>query len=208
MYDFLVDLDDFFCEKYANYDKLCGLKGYKMPKMQATRIDEFGRSFAYTLPSETLRLALQEDKEALLADLKTKLLDKTFSFSFRPVGLFRRIKNSFSKLAPYKILKVLLARHGVSEKEAGDTLSISEEVWEGVYKGKFTPTKNLIFSLALACHFTVEDVDGLFLACGEAWDFTSPKDVVVSYLLQTKIYGEDMIKAALEEYKIRNLFMQ
>ena len=33
MFDFITDLDEYFCEKYANYDKLCVLNGYKMPVM-------------------------------------------------------------------------------------------------------------------------------------------------------------------------------
>ena len=35
-FDFIEDLDEYFCEKYANYDHICILKGYEMPKMQTT----------------------------------------------------------------------------------------------------------------------------------------------------------------------------
>ena len=27
-FDFIEDLDEYFCEKYANYDHICILKGY------------------------------------------------------------------------------------------------------------------------------------------------------------------------------------
>ena len=63
-FEFIADLDEYFCEKYANYDKLCILPGYKMPLMQASKIDEFGRTRTYTLPAETMRLALQERKRS------------------------------------------------------------------------------------------------------------------------------------------------
>ena len=96
-YDFIADLDEYFCEKYANYDKLCVLNGYKMPLMQASEVDEFGRTRAYTLPANTMRLALQENKKDLLVQLKSKMTDITFSFSFEPVGFFARLKNNFSK---------------------------------------------------------------------------------------------------------------
>ena len=66
MFDFIADLDEYFCEKYANYDKLCVLQGYKMPKMQDTEVRTDGRTYAYTLPTNTLRLALQENKTELL----------------------------------------------------------------------------------------------------------------------------------------------
>ena len=41
-YAFISDLDDYFCEKYANYDRMCVLKGYVMPKMQTTQRREDG----------------------------------------------------------------------------------------------------------------------------------------------------------------------
>ena len=82
-FSFLEDLDEYFCEKYANYDKLCILDGYEMPVMQATKLDEFGRTYAYTLPAETMRLSLQKNKTELLKQLKTKLTDKSFSAKLR-----------------------------------------------------------------------------------------------------------------------------
>ena len=82
MYDFISDLDEYFCEKYANYDKLCVLKGYKMPVMQASEVREDGRTYAYTLPASTMRLAAQEKKAELLAALKERMTDVTFSYSF------------------------------------------------------------------------------------------------------------------------------
>ena len=108
MYDFIADLDEYFCEKYANYDKLCILPGYKMPMMQATELREDGRTYSYTLPANTMRLAKQEKKAALLAELKSRMTDVTFSFSFRPYGFFTKIKNSFSKYAFHKNLKKII----------------------------------------------------------------------------------------------------
>ena len=64
MDDFISDLDAYFCENYADYDKLSGLTGYRMPLMQATKKDEFGREVGYTLPKTEMRLALQENKES------------------------------------------------------------------------------------------------------------------------------------------------
>ena len=108
MYDFITDLDGYFSEKYANYDRLCILPGYKMPMMQASRVGANGRTETYTLPLENLRLAAQEKKAELLVELKKRLGDDTFSFSFRPCGFFKRIHNKFSKLAVHKYLNKLL----------------------------------------------------------------------------------------------------
>ena len=66
-FEFISDLDEYFCEQYANYDKICVLPGYRMPKMQDTREDEFGRKYSYTLPAKTMSLANQEKKAELLS---------------------------------------------------------------------------------------------------------------------------------------------
>lgn len=208
MYDFIADLDAYFCEKYANYDKLCILPGYKMPMMQASEVRADGRTYAYTLPASTMRLATQEKKAELLTELKNRITDTTFSFSFRPYGFFRKIKEKFSKFSFYKNLKVVLQKYKLSEQDAGELLNVSSEIWLGISKGKYAPTKNLIFSLALAAHLSMEDTQNLMLLCGYEFDCAIVKDVVVSYLLSQKVYNRSMIDAALAEYKVSNLFLK
>jgi len=208
MYDFIVDLDGYFCDTYANYDKLCILPGYVMPVMQRSERDENGNTRTYTLPANTMRLSNQEKKDELLADLKKKMVDATFSFSFRPVGAFARIRNAFSKTAVYKILNALLQKYGVSQAEALEQLSIDGEIWEGICKGKFEPSKNLIFSLALTAQFSYDDTQALLQACGYELNLALVKDVVISYLLNKKVYNRGMIDAALNEYKVTNLFIK
>ncbi len=206
MYDFLTDLDEYFCEKYADYDKICILPGYQKPTMHATTTDEFGRTRTYTLPAETMRLSLQQKKTELLAALKPKLSDLTFSFSFTPIGLWKRFLDKFSPYAFYKILRRFAQRQKESLEDWGKNLSVSPEVWKGICKGKFSPSKNLIFSLALSAHLSLDDATNLLLVCAEEFDFAYPKDVVVSYLLSKKIYDGDMVSAALKEFNVRNLF--
>ena len=86
--------------------------------------------------------------------------------------------------------------------------NIDAEIWQNVKKGKFAPTKNLIFSLALTLQFSMEDVNALFLFAEYEWDYTYVKDVVISYLLINKVYNREMISAALAEYKVENLFIK
>ena len=208
MYDFIADLDGFFCETYANYDKLCVLPGYVMPLMQRSEVRADGRTYAYTLPADTMRLAKQEKKDEILAELKTRLTDTTFSFSFRPVGKYERIKNLFSKFAFHKNLKQMLDKYGTSFAEAGESLDILEEVWKGIEKGKFEQTKNLIYSLALTAQFSYDDTCALMRLGGHHFNFADVKDVVICYLLQQKVYNRGMIDAALNEYKVSNLFIK
>ena len=208
MYDFLIDLDDYFCEKYANYDKICVIPGYRMPKMQTSTTDEWGRTYAYTLPSNTMRLALQENKTELLKALKEGMLDKTFSFSFAPIGFFRRVKYLFAKKTPKKVLLKLFETNKISKQEALEELAIDEEIWKNICKGKFKPTKNTIFSIALTSHFSLAETQTLLAVCEYELDYTIVKDVVISYLLQNKVYNRPMIAEALKEYKIENLFIK
>lgn len=208
MYDFLVDLDGYFCERYANYDKLCILPGYHMPIMQATKIDDFGRTYAYTLPSSNMRLALQENKDDILKELKKRITDKGFSFSFRPIGFFRRIKNSFAKVSPKKVLTEIMERNKLTSEEAQKELAIDEEIWKNICNGKFAPTKNTIFSLALTGHLSIEDTKSLMEINGYDFDFTVERDVVIAYLIENKVFSRPMIEAALAEYKVSNLFLK
>ena len=208
MYDFIADLDGYFCETYANYDKLCILPGYEMPVMQRSEVREDGRTYAYTLPANTMRLATQAKKDELLAELKKRMTDITFSFSFRPYGFFTKVKNRFSKLAFCKVFKKMLDKYGISPKDALENLSISEEIWTGILKGNFEPTKNLIYSVALTSQFSYDDTCALMTICGYSVQFTDVKDVVISYLLQQKVYNRGMIDAALAEYKVTNLFIK
>lgn len=208
MNEFILQLDEYFCDKYANYDKLCLLPGYKMPLMQASEIRADGRTYAYTLPPETMSLSRQEKKAEILAELKKRLVDVTFSFSFRPIGIFKRMRNLFSKYAPYKTLNQLLQKYKLTDEELLQGVNVSAEIWKGIRKGKYLPSKNLIFTLGLVGRFAYEDVQALLQLCEYAFEYTYVKDVVVSYLLKEKVFNATMIDRALEEYKVSNLFLK
>ena len=207
MYDFMVDLDAFFCEKYADYDKLCILPGYSMPVMQATEVRENGRTYGYTLPPETMRLALQEQKTELLKKLKEQMVDKTFSFSFLPLGFFTRVKNIFVPYAFHKNFKKILKKYNIAETSAFEGVAVADEIKKGILNGKYEPTKNLILSFALVAQISYEDTCDLLTLCGEKFDLAEVKDVVLTYLLQSKTYNSAMVDAAMTEYKISNLYI-
>lgn len=208
MYDFIADLDEYFCEKYANYDKLCVLDGYRMPKMQTSEVRADGRTYAYTLPANTMRLALQENKAELLIALKKQMFDKTVSFSFRPLHFFARCKNKFSKFGFPKYFRAVLNKYNADEKQVGEELALMPEIWKGICKGSFLPTKNLILSMSMAMHFSLDDTKNLLAVCGYELDYSIVKDVVISYLLTHKVYNADMIDTALKEYKVENLYLK
>ena len=208
MYDFIADLDDYFCEKYANYDKLCVLPGYRMPKMQTSEVRADGRTYAYTLPADTMRLATQEKKDELLKLLKEQMYDKTFSFSFRPLGMFARIKNKLSKYGFVKIAQMTFAKYNTTLEKALENVNVDGEICKNIAKGNFLPTKNTIFSLALSSHLTIDDTRNLLLVCDYELDPAIVKDVVLTYLIEQKVFNESMIARALDEYKVSNLFLK
>ena len=206
-FEFIKDLDDYFCEAYAGYDKLCLLPGYVMPKMHELKEDAFGDMVASTLPMSTMRLALQEKKEDILRAFKEKIVDVDFSFSFIPVPWYKRLKNLFSKKAYHKQLLEILKNSSVVAEEAANGLTIDDKIWKKILKGAYLPTKNLIFSLALTANLEYADVKQLLQGIGAAFDYTVVRDTVVAYLLFKKITNPEMKKAALEEYRVKNLFV-
>lgn len=208
MYDFIADLDEFFCEKYENYDKICTLDGYKMPTMQATKIDDFGREVGYTLPKTEMRLALQAKKTELLAQLKKGMVDKSFSFSFTPYKWTERISHLFNPHVFHKTFKQMLDANKLTKDEARSGLAVRREVWDGICGGKFAPTKNLLFSMAFTLQLSMDEMKKLMWVTYEKFDFAEVKDVVVYYLLEQGIYTMDKVQAAFKEYKIENLFLE
>lgn len=205
---FLEDLDAYFCEKYANYDKLCILKGYEMPVMQASKLDEFGRTYAYTLPADTMRLSLQKNKQELLQQLKEKMTDISFSFSFRPLSFWEQVVGLFSKITFKKEFKALLSRYNLTEEQAKEGLTVDDEIWKKFLNGSAHPTKNCIFSFALVHHISLDDVKRMLALCEKEFDFTQEKDVIVFYLLANNIFNADMVASALKEYNISNMFIK
>ena len=206
MYDFIADLDAFFCECYAGYDKICVLKGYKMPLMQRSEMKD-GKMRAYTLPADTMRLALQENAQDLLKQLKEKSNDKTISFTFNTVGFFKRLRRREQYKISHQTFVSLLKLYQL-DKERLDGVDIDNEIWNNIRRGKFLPSKNLIFTLALVGHLTADDTQKMLNAFDYDFDYAVEKDVVIAYLLTRKVFNADMIQAALDEYKIAYLFLK
>ena len=207
-FEFIADLDEYFCEQYANYDKLCVLPGYRMPKMQDTREDEFGRKYSYTLPANTMNLANQANKAELLTELKNRMHDKNFSFSFRPLGFFARLADNGSKESFRKIFKEIARQNAIDVNVFGEYLNVEPIVWKNILKGKFYPSKSLLFAIGVAGHLNFRDTKTLLAVCGYEFEFDEVQDTVMSYLLSRGVYNAAMVNAALEEYKLQPLLIK
>ena len=205
-YAFISDLNDYFCEKYANYDRICVLKGYVMPKMQTTERRADGTDYSYTLPAETMRLSLQKNKAELLSQLKERMTDYTFSFSFRPLSFFEKIRCNRSKYSFKRTFAAVCARYSLTAEEALSKTDVNEKTKKRLLCGAYYPTKNLLFTLALACGFSMQDTESLLAVCALGIDYSLVKDVVVSYLIANKVHNPGMVTAALKEFKVDGLF--
>ena len=206
--EFLADLDEYFCERFANYDLFCGLPQYRMPTMHKTVTDEYGRKTSFTLPKETMRLAKQENKAELLAIVKTKLVCRDFTFSFHPLKWHQTFKHRFGKTGFVKIATMVAQHNNLTFEQLFEGTTVNEEIVQGLKKGAFLPTKNLVFSVALSAHLSADDTEALMVVCGVDWDYTLQRDIVVQYLLRQRVFNADMVFAALDEYKIKYLYLK
>ena len=83
---------------------------------------------------------MDEKKAELLAELKDKMYDKNFSFSFRPLGFLEKISEKFAKETFSKTLQEVAARYNVEAKDLGENLDIDPIIWKKILKGEFYPS--------------------------------------------------------------------
>jgi hypothetical protein len=102
----------------------------------------------------------------------------------------------------------MMAKYGVKDEDVLAQINVAPEIWKGIRKGAFLPTKNLVLSLGLTMQMSYVDVNALLNFCDEFFDHTIVKDVVIEYLLSRKIYNPAMVQAALDEYAVANLFFK
>lgn len=198
---YLTALDEYFCAQYSDYTRLSALEGYEMPEMLVVERDgNLSRK-----DSSRMRLNFQPKREELLSVLKKSLADTdfTFGFSFRPVR--DKFADPFRKYTFAKVLPAALRHAGETTESAGEKLDIEPKFWKLIVKGKLYPEKNTVLALALVCRLQERDARNLLSVCGFTLEDTSVRDIVVQYLIQNKIFNEDMRNKCLAEYRITNL---
>ena len=199
--DFISALDEFFCAKYADYNRLSGIEGYRVPDLI-----EIGRDGnVIRRDAEVMKLCRQENAKEILINFKAGLADMEFTFNFSFVPFFERVKDKFRKYTFHKLLPAVLARVDETVQSAGEKLDIDPKIWKGIVKGKLYPEKNTIFALAIVCHLSLADTTDLLSVCGFAFEDQNVRDVIVEYVLTQKIFNENMRDRCLQEYKIDTL---
>ncbi len=186
--DFLKSLDDFFCDKYVNYGKLAAIAGYERP-LGAT-------------DGERFKLSKQPKREEILARFKEGLVDKDFSFTFETLTWKQKLKDVRRTYTFKRNLPFLFRKYSLDEKTFYKEIDMSEEVWRNIVKGRFYPSKNAIFAMALAGGFSHKDTSIVLSSCMLSFDYESVRDVVVDYLLSYSVFNRDLIDEALKEYRV------
>ena len=194
-------LDEYFMAHYSDYVRLSALPGYQMPETLV--IDRDGA--VSKKDSAVMRLACQQDREALLAALKEEQGDTDYTFSFRFLTFSEKLRRPFEKYSFAKVLPKILSRHKLTAEEAGERLNIEPRFWKKLVKGTLYPEKNTVLALAVVCGLTAIDTENLFNACGYEFDDKSVRDIVVRFLLEQKIFARDLVMQCLAEYKIASL---
>lgn len=196
--NYLNGLDEYFCANYSDYVRISALEGYQMPEMLTVGKD----GNIVRRPSEDMRLNRQKNCNEILQKLKADLADTDFTFSFRFRTVSERFHDRFDKYTFAKLLPAVLSRCGETAESVGEKLSIEPRFWRKIVKGKLYPEKNTLFAIALVCRMNVKDVNNLLTVCGFKSEPDNVRDVVVGYLLEQKIFNEEMRDKCLAEYKI------
>ncbi len=204
--NFIADLNEFFCKHYTNYDFICSMPSYEsvtisMILKNRNRIEE-GEYAA----NEMRKLSYQPHPDVVLAEIKERYVDNSFTFSVRVAPLKQRVKALLRfKLLTGGLLTKIIAKYGEDPASLWQKLGVSEEVWKNVLKSYYIPEKVLLFKVFLLLGMRKEDCSVLLKACGEYYNFEDARDVVVRYLMEYRIFNPEMIGAAFDEFRLRRI---
>lgn len=202
---FIKDLDDFFAKKFSDFDMISAMPSYEsitvaMILKNKNRIEE-GEYAA----NEMRKIAYQPDPAKVLAEIKERYVDASFTFSFRVAPFKVRLSAFFGGSATGKYIAKLIQNYGEDPKLLWQKLGLAEKDWKAVLRGYFIPEKSLIYKITLLLGISREDNFKLMQECGCYYDFADARDVVVRYLVDYRVYNREMIDRAFEEYKLRKL---
>ena len=197
----IYSLDEYFCAHYSNYVQLSAIEGYKMPDMVYIGPD----GNIVRRDNALMRLCHQKNCGELLKKLKEGRVDTDFMFSFSFPTLRERRALQRGKYAFRTLFPVILHHCSETVESVGEKLDIEPRFWEKIALGKLRPTKNTLLAIALVCRMGTQDASNLLTICGETLSEDSVRDVVVRYLLEQKIFSQELRDRCLAEYKITNL---
>ena len=202
----MQDLDDYFCKKFADFDMIGSMPSYEsvtvsMILKNKNRIEE-GEYAA----NEMRKISYQPNPAKVLAEIKERYVDNTFTFSFRPAPFKQRIAALFGgRNTSGKFIAKLIRNYGEQPEGLWEKIGLAQKDWKAVLRGFYIPEKSLIYKITLLLGLSREDNFALMKECGCYYDFADARDVIVRYLVDYRVYNRDMIDAAFDEYHIRRI---
>ncbi len=204
--DLISDLDAFFSKNYCNFDFITALPSYEpvtvaMLLRSGNRVTEGQQSV-----NERRKICYQPQKEALLAELKERYVDSSFTYNFSVASLRERMASLFRvRSKGGALLLALVERYGETPSAMPEKLGIAPYVWKKILRGYFVPEKVLLFKLCLLLGVSREDSHTLFKMYGAYYDFEDVRDVVVRYLIEYRVFNREMIEKAFAAYNLRQI---
>lgn len=183
---------------YSDYSAISAIAGYDMPERETG-------STEYSVGGEKYRLSNQKNKEELLKTLKESYVDRDFAFSFSPVKFKDKVKDIRRKHTFKRILPKIFKKYSLDVNSFYERIDVSREIWKKIVSGKFYPEKGTVFAVAIAGGISHADTRDMLAVCGFEFDYTYVRDVIVSYILEYKIFSPEVYRDILTEYKITSL---
>lgn len=183
---------------YSDYSAISAISGYDMPEREKG-------STEYSVGGEKYKLSRQVAGKELLKTMKDSYIDRDFAFSFAPVKFKERLKDARRKYTFKKILPRIFKKYSLDAETFYERINVSRAVWKKIVRGKYYPEKGTVFAVAIAGGISHADTKDLLAVCGYEFDYTSVRDVVVSYILEYKVFSPELVKDILSEYKITSL---
>lgn len=204
--ELISDLDAFFGKNYSNFDLISALPSYE-PVTIAMLLRSGNRvTDGQNTVNERRKICYQPHKDELLAELKERYVDNSFTYSFRVAPVRQRINSLFAAHSKGGALILrLVKRYGEEPAHMPEKLGITPYAWKKILRGYFLPEKELLFKLCLTLGTSREDGYALLKAFGAYYDFEDARDVVVRYLTEYRVFNRDMIDRAFEEYKLKKI---
>lgn len=206
---FLNDLDEFFTCHYDDYNSISALKSFLKDNRDSLRevYTEYDVKYNFKPNEQKYMLCYQKNKELLLSELKQRLEDIYFEFSYREVPLKTRFKWFFYRRLSFGyILQKYLKKYGITEiKDFFKLLTTEKKIWDKILGSKLIPSKRLLIKICLILGTNIDDNLALMNEAGYSYNYKYAFDVVVRYLIEKKTFNPELIEAAFKEYRLRLL---
>lgn len=102
-------------------------------------------------------------------------------------------------------LQQLINKKGMKNSEVYAAANLNKQYFSKLIKGKVTPSKNKILSLAIALRLNMDETIDLLRMCGYALSPISPTDKIFSYFINHGIYDIYRIDIVLFDYGLPTL---